>query len=98
MAGDRDLIRAYYLAHGFENIQVQVTQLDDPNNGSLMDVTMKITEGEQFFVNKVLISGVHYTRPETVNKQIKIHPGDALDQTALLETQRVSTILHYLMK
>ena len=88
VAGDRDLIRAYYLAHGFENIQVQVTQLDDPNNGSLVDVTMKITEGEQFFVNKVLISGVHYTRPETVNKQIKIHPGDALDQTALLETQR----------
>jgi outer membrane protein insertion porin family len=88
VAGDRDLIRAYYLSHGFENMQLQVSQLDDPKNDSLVDVTMKITEGEQFFVNKVLISGLHYTRPEVVDRQVKIHADDALDQSALLETQR----------
>jgi outer membrane protein insertion porin family len=88
VAGDRDLIRAYYLAHGYENVQVQVEQQDDPKDPSLVNVTMKITEGEQFFVNQVLISGLHYTRPEVVDRQVKLHAGEPLDQTALLETQR----------
>jgi outer membrane protein insertion porin family len=88
VAGDRDAIRAYYLTQGFQHVQVQVIQKDDPGNTSLVDVTMNVTEGEQTFVNKVLISGLHYTRPDVVDRQIKIHDGDALDESALLETQR----------
>ena len=30
----------------------------------------------------------HYTRPETVAKAITLHPGDPLNETALMETQR----------
>lgn len=88
VAGDRDAIRAYYLANGFERMQLQVQQKDDPANSALVDVTMKITEGDQIFVNKVLISGLRYTHPEVVDRKVQIHAGDALDESALLETQR----------
>jgi outer membrane protein insertion porin family len=86
--GDRDAIRAYYLSQGFERMQLQVIQQDDPANSSLVDITMKATEGDQIFVNKVLISGLHYTRPAIVDRKVQIHAGDALDESAVLETQR----------
>jgi len=35
-----------------------------------------------------LLTGLHYTRPETVAKAITLHPGDPLNETALMETQR----------
>jgi outer membrane protein insertion porin family len=63
----------------------QTTRKDDP---TLVDISMKLTEGDQIFVNRVLVSGLHYTRPQTVQESIRVHSGDALDQSALLETQR----------
>jgi outer membrane protein assembly factor BamA len=42
----------------------------------------------QVFVRKVLLTGLHYTRPDTVAKAITLHPGDPLNETALMETQR----------
>lgn len=88
VSGDRDLVLSYYLSHGFESAQVNLLQEPDPANPDLINVTMKVEEGQQVFVNRVLISGLHYTRPSTVEDRILIHPGDPLNQTALLETQR----------
>jgi outer membrane protein assembly factor BamA len=85
---DRDSILTYYLSHGFDNAQVNLLQQPSPQNPDLIDVTINISEGEQFFVNRVLISGLHYTRPSTVEDRVMIHPGDPLNQTALLDTQR----------
>ncbi len=53
-----------------------------------MDVVFHITEGEQIFVRNVLLTGLHFTRPSTVAKAITLHPGDPLNQSALLDTQR----------
>ncbi len=85
---DRDTILSYYLSHGFDKAQVQVTQHRSTTKPNTMDVTMDVTEGEQVFVNRVLISGLHYTRPSTVEDRVLLHPGDPLDQSALLDTQR----------
>lgn len=85
---DRDTLLSYYLSHGFDKAQVQVTQRRSSARPNTMDVAMDITEGEQVFVNRVLISGLHYTRPSTVEDRVLLHPGDPLDQTALLDTQR----------
>lgn len=86
--GDRDAILGYYLSKGFDQAQVNVTQQTDPKNPELVDIRMQITEGDQIFVRNVLISGLHYTRLSTVEKQIRVHSGDPLNQSALLDTQR----------
>jgi len=88
IAQDRDSILTYYLSRGFDNAQINLLQQPSPQNPNLIDVTMTVTEGEQVFVNRVLISGLHYTRPSTVEDRVLIHPGDPLNQTALLDTQR----------
>lgn len=85
---DHDAILTYYLSHGFQNAQVDLLQRPSPQNPDLIDVTITVREGEQVFVNRVLISGLHYTRPSTVEDRVLIHPGDPLNQTALLDTQR----------
>ncbi len=88
ITGDRDEILNYYLAHGYDKVQVNVFQQPDPKNAELVDVTMNITEGQQFFVRDTLLSGIHYTNPSTVEQQVTIRPNLPLDQSALLSTQR----------
>jgi outer membrane protein insertion porin family len=51
-------------------------------------VTMNVEEGQQVFVNKVLVSGLHYTRPAVVTPRVTVRPGEPLDQSALLDSQR----------
>jgi outer membrane protein assembly complex protein YaeT len=88
LAGDRDALLTDYLSRGFDQVRVEVAQQPQKADSSKMDVTFHITEGQQIFVRKVLLTGLHFTRPETVAKAITLHPGDPLNQTALQETQR----------
>jgi outer membrane protein insertion porin family len=72
---DRDLIRRYYLKHGFADVQVvaALTEYDPQRKGFL--VTFKIEEGQQY-------------RVASVNFQSSI---GALDGNALARFSRVST-------
>ncbi len=88
LTGDRDAVLTYYLSHGFDQATANLEQAPDPKDPNLINVTMRITEGEQIFVNQVLISGLHYTRHSTVDNYVHVHPGDVLNQTALIDTQR----------
>jgi outer membrane protein insertion porin family len=88
LAGDRDALLTDYLSRGFDQVQIDVGEQTETQDPAKVDVTFNIREGKQIFVRKVLLSGLHYTRPDTVAKAITIHPGDPLSQTALSETQR----------
>jgi outer membrane protein assembly complex protein YaeT len=88
LAGDRDALLIDYLSRGFDQVRVEVSQQIEPADASKVDVVFHITEGRQIFVRKVLLTGLHYTRPETVAKAITLHPGDPLNETALMDTQR----------
>jgi outer membrane protein assembly complex protein YaeT len=88
LAGDRDTLLTDYLSRGFDLIAVDVTQQADASDASKVNVVFHVTEGQQIFVRKVLLTGLHYTRPDTVARAITIHPGDPLNQPALAETQR----------
>ena len=88
LAGDRDALVTDYLNRGFEQVAVEVEQQPEVADANKMDVVFHITEGPQIFVRNVLLTGLHYTRPATVERAITLHSGDALNQTALLDTQR----------
>ena len=85
---DRDLVRTYYLSHGYDNVEIDLFQETEQDHKQLVDLSMKITEGHQFFVRKVITTGLHYTRPSVVDDRVLLHPDEPLNQTALLETQR----------
>jgi outer membrane protein assembly complex protein YaeT len=88
LAGDRDTLLTDYINRGFNHVRVEVAQQNEAANPSKVDVLFRITEGPQMFVRNVLLTGLHYTRPDTVARAITLHPGDPLNETALMETQR----------
>ncbi len=88
LAGDRNALLTDYMSRGFLQAQVDVTPQVEQADPGKTDAVFHITEGEQIFVRNVLLTGLHYTRPSTVARAITLHPGDPLDQSALLDTQR----------
>ncbi len=88
LTGDRDAVLTYYLSHGYDQAAADLKQAPDAHDPNLIDITLEITEGDQIHVNQVLVSGLHYTRAKTVDPHILVHPGDVLNQTALISTQR----------
>lgn len=93
LGGDRNALLADYVNHGFDRVQVTVTQTREqpgPGKGDAgkVDVTFNIDEGPQTFVRNVLLTGLHFTRPSTVARSVTIHAGDPLNASALSDTQR----------
>jgi outer membrane protein assembly factor BamA len=88
LSGDRDTVVQYYLSNGFDQAKVDIRQEKDQADPDKTNVALNVTEGQQVFVDRVLLSGVDKTKPKVVQSQILVHPGDPLDQTALLQTQR----------
>src|ERR1019366_1177622 len=88
LAGDRDALLTDYLSRGFDQVRVEVEQQTQAADSSKVDVVFHIIEGQQIFVRKVLLTGLYYTRPDTVAHAITLHSGAPLNQSALAETQR----------
>ncbi len=88
LSGDRDSVLSYYVSHGFDQARVEIKQEVEAEDPTATDVTLTVSEGQQVFIDQVLLSGDVRTKPSLIKSQIKVHAGDPLDQAALLETQR----------
>jgi outer membrane protein assembly complex protein YaeT len=88
LSGDRDAILSFYLSQGFEHAKVDIAQQIDPQDKSRTDVTLRVTEGQQVFIDKVLLTGIAHTRPSVIKSQLLVKAGSPLDEGALLQTQR----------
>jgi outer membrane protein assembly complex protein YaeT len=88
LSGDRDAVLSYYLSNGFDHARIEIQQAIESADPTRTDVTLNITEGQQVFIDHVLLSGIAHTRPSVVQGQMLVHAGDPLDQAALLQTQR----------
>jgi outer membrane protein insertion porin family len=87
LANDRESILNYYFNHGFENATLEITTSPLPGQPDREDVTYTIQEGEQFFVNKVMVAGLDHTRDYVVQREIQVAAGQPLSQQDLLDTQ-----------
>lgn len=88
LAGDRLQLYDYYYRKGYSQAELTFEQRPDKDDPNRIDITVRIHEGQPFYVNQVLISGLHYTKPRVVDKLLDIHAGDPLDRNAIAETQR----------
>ena len=90
LADDRDTILGKYFDNGFPNATVDVAYIPvaSPDNLPRVGVTFTIHEGEQFFVNRVFLDGLHYTRPGVARREIQVQSGAPLSQKGMLESQR----------
>lgn len=87
LATDRDSILNYYFNHGFPNASLDISTSAVPAVPDREDVTYTIHEGEQFFVNHVMIGGLDHTRDYVVQREVQVASGQPLSQQDLLDTQ-----------
>ncbi len=87
LALDRQSILNYYFNHGFSNATLDITTKPSSSQPNREDITYTIHEGEQFFVNQVLVAGLEHTREYVVQREIQEVAGQPLSQQALLDTQ-----------
>ncbi len=87
MAADHDALVNFYFNRGFPDVAVNYSAKAVAGEPARMDVTYTITEGARVYVNQVLVSGLHFTRPYVVKQQIVPRSGDPLSQADLLTTQ-----------
>jgi outer membrane protein insertion porin family len=90
LADDRDTILGKYFDNGFPNATVDVSYVAVPSTDSMprVGVTFSIHEGEQFFVNRVFLDGLHHTRPGVARREMRVQAGAPLSQQEMLESQR----------
>jgi len=88
LANDRDALVSYYFDRGFPDVQVEASSQPASDPPNRQDITFKVTEGRQVFIDKILVSGLQYTKPFVVSREFEIKEGDPLSQSRVLNTQR----------
>jgi outer membrane protein insertion porin family len=87
LASDRDSILNYYFNHGFSKAVLDIITDPTPGTPDREDVTYSIQEGEQFFVDHVMVGGLEHTRDYVVQREVQVVAGKPLSQQDLLDTQ-----------
>ncbi len=88
VAQDRDSVVNYYFNRGFPDLKFEAFAEPSATDPARMKVRFKLEEGEQQFVDRVLISGLEHTRPYVVRRELEIHGNEPLSQENMLDTQR----------
>ncbi len=88
VVSDRDAITFYYYDRGFPDVQFESSATPVAGEPPRVDVVYKVVEGQQVFVDRVLITGLNHTRPYVVDRQMRIRPGDPLSQNRMVASQR----------
>jgi outer membrane protein insertion porin family len=77
-----------YLAYSCTPVEVEI-------DGDSIDVEMRIQEGRQFDINKIIVSGNERTNDHVILREIRTLPGQKFSRAALIRTQRELSQLGY---
>lgn len=91
VAGDRDNVLALYYDQGFPNAQFHATVNNlpvPPGQGPVVDLVYEIQEGQQIRVAEVLVGGYQHAHRSVIVREIQLHPGGPLSESAVVDTQR----------
>ncbi len=87
MVADYDTLVNFYFNRGFPDVTMTYAAQPVPGEPTSTSVTYTLHEGDRVYVNQLLMSGLHYTRPYVANRQITLHSGDPLSQSDMFNTQ-----------
>jgi outer membrane protein insertion porin family len=87
LVADRDRTELEYRNRGYENVVVTPTVVMAENN-TLADVTLAITEGQQIFVDHIIINGNRRTKRSIIERELMLKEGDPMGSSAIIESQQ----------
>ena len=88
LSGDRDTVLQYYLAHGFDQVKVEIRQTKEAADADKTDVSLECDRGAAGVCEPSAAVGGGEDEAECCGLADSGACGDPLDQTALLQTQR----------
>jgi outer membrane protein assembly complex protein YaeT len=88
IAEDRDTVLNYYFNRGFPEASFEAAANPMADQINRMEVTFTMREGQQVFVDRVLVTGLQHTKPRIVDRELQVAPGDPLSQIDMLRTQQ----------
>lgn len=86
---DLETIRAYYLNHGYLEVNVTSTQVTISPNKQDIGVTITIDEGQPYTVTGVQLEGDYLGKEEDFRSLVRIKPGQAYRAEDVAETTRL---------
>ena len=78
LANDMDRIRRYYSERGYVDARI-VPDVQLNRETGKVDVKYQITEGDLYFVDKVVVRGNKKTKDIVIRRELRIRPGDKID-------------------
>ena len=87
-------VSSQYMDDGYLFFQVTPTEISVVDDS--IDIEIKIYEGAQARINKILITGNTKTSEHVIRREIKTKPGDLFSRSDIMRTQRELSILGFL--
>ncbi len=88
LASDREAVLTYYFNRGYPQATFEPSVEPDASDPTRVHLVYKVREGPQFFVDRIVVSGLRATRPWVVEREFQIHPGGPISVSEMLDTQR----------
>jgi outer membrane protein insertion porin family len=92
VVADRDRVELEYRNRGYENVVVTPTA-DLADGGTQADVSFTVNEGQQIFVDHLIIVGNQRTRTAIIERELVLKPGEPLGSSKVIESQQRLTAL-----
>ena len=94
LSADLEILRSYYLDRGYLNFNILSTQVSITPDKKDIYITINISEGNQFRIKEVTLSGELVLKPEELFPLVKINPDDVFSRKRVTEAvDRISAKL-----
>ena len=93
ISGDLETLSSYYLDRGYINFKLDSTQVAVSPDRENVYITANITEGEQFTIDEVDLSGDLVLPQETLEQFILVNSGEIFSQAQITNTEEVMSKL-----
>ncbi len=80
LSADLEILRTYYLDRGYLKFHINSTQVSITPDKQDIYITINLTEGEQYTISKVTLSGDLVVPAEELFPLIRINPGDVFSR------------------
>lgn len=86
LSGDLENLHSFYLDRGYLDFNIVSTQVAITPNKDEMYITVNITEGNQYLVEAVQLSGDMIVDPQELVDLVTVRPGDVFSRNQLTQT------------
>jgi outer membrane protein insertion porin family len=91
---DEDAVSSDYLDHGY--LFFNLTPMETHVENDSIDFEMRISEGRQATIDRIIISGNTKTNEHVARRELRTLPGDLFDKSAIIRTVReLSQLGHF---